>query len=82
MPLETELAHFQKIKDELLKNHEGKFALIRGEEFYGAFDSAANAYQEGINRFGKDPFMVKRITKSEEIYRNQALSLGLMNARL
>lgn len=81
-PLEKELAHFEKIKGELLKNHEGKFALIKGEEFFGAFDSAENAYQEGINRFGTQPFMVKRISKTEEVYRNQGLALGIMNAHI
>jgi len=82
MPLEKELATFDKMKDNLLQNYEGKFALIRGEEFIGAFDSPENAYQEGINRFGSGPFMVKRVARTEEVYRNQALSLGLMNARL
>ena len=80
--LERELAHFSSIKDELLKNHPNKFALIKGEEFIGAFDSAANAYEEGVRRFGRDVFLVKRISEKEEVYRNQALSLGLIDARL
>lgn len=81
-PLEKELATFDSMKEELLKNYSGKFALIRGDKFVGAFDTASNAYQEGINQFGKEPFLVKRISEREEVYRNQALFLGLMNARL
>jgi len=81
-PLEQELAAFQKMKEELLKSHSGKFALIKGELFVGAFDNASNAYEEGIKRFGKEPFLVKRISEREEVYRNQALFLGLINARL
>src|SRR5947209_5562276 len=78
MPLEKELAQFEKMKSELLKNHEGKFVLIRGEEFIGTFDSAENAYGEGVKRFGRDPFLIKKVTEREEVYRNQALYLGLM----
>lgn len=80
--LEKELAYFEKIKEELLANHSGKFALISEEEFIGAFDNPSNAYAEGISRFGKKPFLVKRISLSEETYRNQALLHGLLHARL
>jgi hypothetical protein len=82
MTLETELAFFERQKEELLKNHPGKFALIRDEEFVGAFDTAENAYQVGVEKFGKSPFLVKRISDVPEVYRNQALMLGLMNARI
>ena len=82
MVLEQELATFEKLKAELLKAHTGKFALIKGEDFIGAFDNPANAYQEGVNRFGKDTFLVKRISADEEVYRNQALYSGLVNAHL
>jgi hypothetical protein len=82
MPLEKELALFESMKQELLKNYEGKFALIRGDEFCGAFDSAANAYSEGVKRFGAESFLVRKISQQEEVYRNQALSLGLINARI
>lgn len=82
MALEKELALFAKMKPELLKNHKGKFVLIRGEEFLGTYDSAENAYGEGVKRFGRETFLVKKVTEQEEVYRNQALALGLMHARL
>lgn len=80
MPLETELALFARMKEQLLSSHEGKFVLIHGEEFVGAFDSAENAYSAGVARFGQEPFLVKKVTAREEVYRNQALSLGLIHA--
>jgi hypothetical protein len=82
MPLDQELAQYEKMKADLLKNHEGKFALIKADQFIGAFDTPDNAYAEGIKRYGREPFLVKRITENEEVYRNQALCLGLMHARL
>jgi hypothetical protein len=82
MPLEKELAAYEKMKADLLKTHNGKFVLIHGEELCGAFDTAENAYGEGVKRFGQEPFLIKKVAAQEEVYRNQALSLGLTHARL
>ncbi len=67
MPLEKELAQFDKMKQELLKHHLGKFALIHGEQFIGAFDSPANAYAEGVKRFGREAFLIKHIAEVEQV---------------
>jgi UDP-2,3-diacylglucosamine pyrophosphatase LpxH len=82
MPLEKELAVYEKMKADLLKTYEGKFVVIHGDEFCGAFDTAENAYGEGVKRFGQEPFLMKKVAAKEEVYRNQALSLGLMHARI
>lgn len=82
MALEKEIAFYEKVKLELLKNHSGKFALIYGEDYIGAFDTAEYAYGEGVKRFGAKPFLVRKISETEEVYRNQALTLGLIHARL
>lgn len=82
MALDAELKYFESIKADLLKNHSGKFALIKGDKFISAFDNADNAYSEGIKLFGKEIFLVKRISEKEETYRNQAFSLGLINAHI
>lgn len=82
MALETELEYFAKMKAELLRNHEGKFVLIHGNELCGSFDSAESAYNAGVEKFGLEPILVKKVTQVEEVYKNLALSLGLMNARL
>lgn len=82
MALEKELARFEQLKANLLANHNGKFALIQGDDFIGAFDSAENAYTEGVKRFGRTEFLVRKIADREPVYTNQALSLGLINAHL
>jgi hypothetical protein len=82
MPLEKEIETFNKRKEELLKTYKDKFALIYGEEFIDCFDTAENAYEAGVQKFGKSPFLVKRISEEPEVYRNQALMLGLINARI
>jgi|GEM_PF-333567 hypothetical protein len=82
MTLEKELATYEKMKADLLKTYEGKFALIHGEDFLGAYDTAENAYTEGVKRFGQESFLVKQIAKQDAVYRNQALSVGLLHARI
>lgn len=82
MPLEKELAKFEAMKEGLLKSYRDKFALFQGEEFVGAYDTAENAYEAGVQKFGKSLFLVKRISEEPEVYRNQAFVLGLMNARI
>jgi hypothetical protein len=82
MALEKELARFESLKSDLLKNHGGKFVVIHGDDFIGAFDTAENAYSEGVKRFGQETFLVKKVTPLPEVFRNQALSLGLIHARI
>ncbi len=82
MPLEQELATFEAMKADLLRNHPGKFVLIRGTDFIDAFDTPETAYQEGVKRFGRESFLVKAVAALEESYRNHALYTGLMNAHL
>ena len=71
--LERELATFERLKAGLLKTHHGKFALIKGDEFIDAFDTLDNAYKAGVVRFGREPFLIKRISEKEDVYRNHAL---------
>ena len=82
MPLQTELAYFDSIKDELLKHHEGKFALIVGTDLLGIFDSAEAAYTAGLEKRGNVPMLIKQITRGELTESVPAMTLGLMGARL
>jgi hypothetical protein len=80
MGLDQELATFEAMKADLLRNHAGKFVLIKGDQLIDTFDTPANAYAEGVQRFGQEPFLVKPVRETEEIYHNHALYSGLMNA--
>jgi len=60
MALETELAYFNRKKDDFLREHAGKYLLIKGEELSGAFATEAQAYEAGLKQFGNQPFLIKR----------------------
>jgi hypothetical protein len=80
MALETELAHYETIKPELLKHHEGKFVLVIGNEQLGIFDKREDAYARGIELRGNVPMLIKHIQKVEPIEQIPAMVLGLINA--
>lgn len=82
MPLETELRYFETRKQELLKHHEGKFALVVGERLFGVFDTHEEAYKTGLAQVGNRPMLIKQILRIEPTQSAPALALGLLGARL
>lgn len=80
MALETELAHYDSIKEDLLKHYEGKFVLVIANEQLGIFDKSEDAYKRGIELKGNVPMLIKRILKAEPIEHIPAMVLGLINA--
>ena len=79
--LRVELAHYERIKPELLKHHLGKFALVKGEELVGTFTKRDEAYEAGVKRFGNVPMLIRQITPEEPVHHIPALMHGLLNAR-
>ena len=83
MTLETEQDYFARNKEELLKHHEGKFALISGESLIGIWDSQERAYREGVVRFGNVSFLIKQVLKVEPVESIPLLLVGeVSNAHL
>ena len=80
--LDKELRYFEAQKAELLKHHENQFVLIKDEQLIGAFTTPQEAYQEGIQRLGNQPFLIKQVTKEEVTAFFPALTLGLIHAHL
>lgn len=60
MALERELGTYRRKLPEL-KEHEGKFVLIHGDEIVDTFSSYGDAIKEGYARFRLEPFLVKQI---------------------
>lgn len=78
--LDEELKYFTEHKEELLKHYENQFVLIKGDTLIGAFTTEAEAYQAGVQRFGNQPFLIKKVAKEEELVHFPAFSLGLLHA--
>lgn len=80
MVLERELQYFERHKEELLSRYEGQFVLIEGENLVGNYASLKEAYEAGVTRFGRGPFLVKQVVAGEETVHIPALVLGLTRA--
>ena len=74
---EKELEYYKINKDELLKYHENQFVVIKDEKLLGAYTTEQEAYEAGLKELGNVPFLIKHVTKEEEIVRFPALSLAL-----
>jgi len=66
MALEKELETFERKLPELKAEHEGKFALVHGDELVDVFSSYEDAIKAGYSRFGLSPFLVKQIHALEQ----------------
>jgi hypothetical protein len=78
--LQEEHAYYLSIKPDLLKQSLGKFALIKDQSLAGVFDTDADAYKFGLEKFGNVPFLIIRIQEAEEKSWTPILQLGLINA--
>jgi hypothetical protein len=65
MSLELEHRTFEREKSNLLA-HEGKFAVISGDEVAGIFGTYEDALNFGYEKQGLKPFLVKKILSVEQ----------------
>lgn len=80
--LEKELERFEALRHNLLKTNAGQFAVIKGDEFAGAFTTFEEAFNAGVKKFGLEPFLVKQIVEKDFVHQIPALMLGLINASI
>ena len=80
--LAKELETFEKLKNTLLAESEGKYAVIHGDNLYGVFADESDAIEIGYKQFGNVPFLVKRITPVEMLVNFASNTLGLTDAGL
>ncbi len=64
--LERELATYKSKLNSLL-SEEGKYVLISGDTVIGTYESYADALKIGYDKFGVTPFLVKKISATEQI---------------
>ena len=79
-PLKTEREYFARSLEEWLKLYLNKFALIKGEELIGTFDTDMSAVAEGARLFGNAPFLVRRIVPGDQVLNAPAYTLGILRA--
>jgi hypothetical protein len=81
-PLAEEQAFYSESQAALLRDHQGKWALIVGRKLLGVFDSPDTGYAEGLRIAGNVPMLVIQILPEQPTVTFPALQLGLVSARL
>ena len=78
--LDKERKYFEVHRDTWLKQHPGKFVLVKNEELIGVFNTQEEALVEGARRFGGESFLVRQVEESEQLVYIPALTLGILRA--
>ena len=47
---------------------EGQYVVILGDDILGHWQSREEAYRRGRRAYGRQPFMMKRISREEPVY--------------
>ncbi len=81
VPLVKETAFFEHHVREWLPNHPSKWVLIRGKDLEGFFETHAEAYRSGVQKYGNTPFLVRQVTEDGSTINIPALSTGLLHGR-
>lgn len=79
-PLEAEMKYYAKVKQKLLTESKGKYALINGERLVGTFDTDSDAYKAGLLELGNIPFLVIQILENNPHPWIPVVQLGLLVA--
>lgn len=78
--LGRELEAFEKMAQELLAHHHGKYALVKDGALHGTFTTEAEAYEDGVRRFGAEVFLVREVLNQQPAATMPALFAGLVHA--
>jgi len=67
MALEKEIETYRSKLPEM-KEHEGKFVLIYGDQIVDYFSTYEDAVKGGYHKFKLDPFLVQRVQTIEQVH--------------
>ena len=74
--LKHELDVYEKNKRKFLGRHRGLYVLIKGDEVLGPYPTAETAYDDGLQRFGLEPFLVKQVLDEDPVAYVPMFSIG------
>ena len=64
--LEKEYQYFLKHKDALLKQYEGTFVVIIGNEVVGSYSSREEALREASSKYDIGTFLIQKVSPGED----------------
>jgi hypothetical protein len=74
------MKYYVSIKDKLLTESKGKFALIKAGTLVGIFDTDVDAYKAGLLKLGNVPFLIVQVLEQNPHPWIPIVQLGLLLA--
>ena len=75
--LDVEIAAYEGIRDGLEAKYFGKWVVVHDEELVGAYDDFQAAALDAISRFGRGPYLIREVGKTEPVPMPASLLFGL-----
>jgi hypothetical protein len=66
--LQKEIETYEKEKDRLIAEGEGRFVVISNDNIVGIWDTYEDALKAGYKEFGLKPFLVKQILRIDKVH--------------
>jgi len=64
MLVELEIEAYGKVREEMEKEHMGKWVLFHNQALAGVFDDSSTAAEEAVRRFGRGPYLIRQVGAS------------------
>ena len=66
--LQKQLEYFKSHQGELVREHKGKFLVIKDQEVQGVYNTEMEAYTDAKKRFELGTFLIQRCLSGQESY--------------
>lgn len=80
--LVDETDFYEENKESFVRDHRNRHLLIKGRELIGSYETEERAVEEGVQRFGAGPFLVRFSGEDTLVVSAPALALGLLRAEM
>lgn len=79
---QSEIKHYENNKKYYLRKYKNRYLVIKGSKFLGAYKSEEDAYKAGLEEYGNQPFLIKKVENKTPIVNIPALHVGFKNASI
>ena len=66
--LQKQLKYFKSHQEELVREYEGKFLVIKDQEVKGVYDTEIDAYTDAKKKFELGTFLIQQALPGQESY--------------
>ena len=79
--LDEQIAVYQSIRDDLEREHMGKWVVVHDGVVAGYFETHWDAAEAAVQRFGDGPYLIREIGAPDALQIPAAVQFGLARGR-